>query len=150
MTASLTTTLVLETEPPVAGNPIWVRLTMTNSSDQKIALLNPDLGSPPRELEWPASAAAYRVALLMSFGLLDIKLEDSLGNPARSTGLTPWVTPIVGERVLQPHETLTIDFDLSELFSTDSAGAYRLYVKYGDRATDAEATMDLEILEADS
>jgi hypothetical protein len=148
MTAFLAAKLELGTERPVLREPIWVRMTITNDSDEEIEVVNPEVGVPPSDLEWRASDQAYQVALLMSFGLLKITLKDTDGELVESNGLMPWVTPILGKRALQPHDNLVLDFDLNELFSIDSPGRSSLQVRYGDDAVYAEASMDIEIRRA--
>ena len=145
MTTLLAAKLQLGTERPVPGGPIWVRMTITNDSDEKVEVANPEVGVPPPNLGWKASNQAYQIALLMSFGLMKIALNDAKGQLVESKGLMPWVTPSMGKRVLQPHEHLVIDFDLNELFSIESAGVYRLRIRYGDEAIYAEASMNIEI-----
>ena len=137
--------LEIKTEQPVLGEPIWVRMTITNGSDQGFIIVNPEVGAPPSDLEWRASDQAYQVALLMSFGLLKMTLKDTDGELVESKGLMPWVTPILGKRTLQPHDILVLDFDLNELFSIDSPGRSSLEVRYGDDAAYAEANIDLEV-----
>ncbi len=144
MKTPLVATLKTKTEP-VLGQPIWVRLTITNDSDQKIELTSPEVGVPNPDLNWNGSNEAYQVAVLMSFGLLQISLVDPNGGNVSSRGLMPWVTPLLGKRLLRPHDNLAVDFDIYELFSIDSPGVYKLRARYGDEATGAEASSDIEI-----
>ena len=145
MALLLTGVLAIQTIPPVLGAPIWVSATITNNSDQEQVIVNPEVGVPPLELDWKASNQAYRIAVLMSFGLIKITLRDAENQLVESKGLMPWVTPILGKRVLQPHDNLVIDFDLNELFVIDSAGLYSLSFRYGDDAVYANASMDLDL-----
>ena len=140
-TAPLEAALELKTEQPLAGEPIWVRMTITNATGQEVIVVSPDAGTPSPDLNWSASPEAYRIAVLMSFGLFEITLTDALGNLIESKGLMPWVTPILGKRTLQPRESFSLEFDLKELFSINSAGRHRLRVRYGDSAAQAEASM---------
>jgi hypothetical protein len=96
-------------------------------------------------MDWKASGQAYRVTVLMSFGLFKITLRDGEGQLVESKGLMPWVTPILGKRTLRPHESLTIEFDLNELFLLESAGVYRMELRYGDDTAYASASADIEI-----
>jgi hypothetical protein len=145
MTALLSGTLELRAIRPVPGEPIWVRMTIVNDSSQELAIANPDVGVPPPDLNWKASSEAYQVGVLMSFGLIRITLKDANGGLVESKGLMPWVTPVLGKRMLQPHDSLALDFDLDELFSISAAGLYDLQVRYGDDRLYAEARMDIEI-----
>jgi hypothetical protein len=146
MTALLTGLLEIKTERPVLGEAIWVRMTITNGSDQEFVIVNPDVGVPPPDLDWRASDQAYQIALLMSFGLLKITLKDTDEELVESKGLMSWVTPILGKRTLHPHDNLVLDFDLNELFLIDSAGLYSVWLRYGDNEVYAEASMDIEIM----
>ena len=68
MTNLLAARLELAAEPPVLGEPIWVRMTISNDSDDEIEIANPALGVPPPSLGWKASNQAYQIALLISLG----------------------------------------------------------------------------------
>lgn len=144
MTNALLAKLELETEPTL-GNPIWIRLTITNVSDREIVLPDPEVGIPSPDLNWKNSNEAYQVCLLMSFGLIQITLKHGNGDAIESKGLMPWVTPILSKRKLQPHDTLVLNFDISELFSIETVGVYRLHVRYGEEAAYAEASLEIEI-----
>jgi|GEM_PF-2749759 len=144
MNTPLVATLEPKT-PPVLGNPICVRLTITNDSDQEIELTSPEVGAPSPDLNWKGSDEAFQIAVLISFGLLEISLIGPNGGNVNSKGLMPWVTPLVAKRLLQPHDKLAVDFDIAELFSIESPGVYKLRARYGDEATGAEAGSDIEI-----
>lgn len=146
MTALLSGTLDLLTVRPVAGEPIWLRLTITNVADQAALIINPDVGVPPPDLKWTASNEAYRIAVLMSFGLIQMTLKDADGVLVDSKGLMPWVTPILGTRALPPHDSVALDFDLNELFGANAPGLYSLRVRYGQEGMYAHASMDLEVM----
>jgi hypothetical protein len=146
MTTLLAATLELKTERPVLGEPIWVCMTISNGSNQEIVIVNPEVGVPPPDLNWRASDSAYQIGVLMSFGLIRITLKNADGELVESRGLMPWVTPILGKRALQPHDSLVLDFDLNELFSINLAGLYSIQVWYGDNAVYADASTDIEIM----
>src|SRR5262245_47051264 len=101
----------VEPEGSVLGAPIRARGVVVNDSDQPLETANPELGSPPPALGWKASSEAYRIAVLRSFGLIAMTLTDAGGHPVESTGLVPWVTPILGRRTLQPNEQLVLELD---------------------------------------
>ena len=130
MTALLIATLELKTERPVVGEPIGVRMTMSNGSDQEIVIVNPEVGVPPPDLNWRASQSAYQIGVLMSFGLIQITLRNADGELVENKGLMPWVTPILSKRALQPHDNLVLDFDLNELFSIYLSTLYSINVRY--------------------
>src|ERR1700719_5056477 len=115
MTTFLATKLELATERPVLREPVRVRMTITNNSDEELEVANPEVGVPPPDLDWKASNGAYQVALLMSFGLIKISLKDINGRLAEAKGLIPWVTPILSKRTLQARDSLALDLHLNEL-----------------------------------
>jgi len=145
MTALLVGALEIKTERPVPGEPIWVRMTITNGSAQEVVIVNPEVGVPPPYLDWIASDKAYQIAVLMSFGVVKITLKNADGQLVESKGLMPWVTPILGKRALQPQDSLVLDFDLSELFSIHLAGLYSVQMHYGDNTVYADISTDIEI-----
>lgn len=145
MALLLTGVLAIQTIPPVLGEPIWVSMTITNDSDQELVIVNPEVGIPPLELDWKASHQAYQIAILMSFGLIKITLRDADDQLVESKGLMPWVTPVLGKRMLRPHDNLVIDFDLNELFVIDSAGLYHLSLRYGDDSLYVDTSLDLVV-----
>jgi hypothetical protein len=145
MTATLLVALQLRTEGPLLGRPIWVRVTMTNGSEQELTIVTPEVGTPPPDLGWTASAEAYRIALLMSLGIVTMAVWDAEGRPIESRGLIPWVTPVLGQLTLQPGRTVELDFDLNELFAIHSAGRYSLEFRYRVAGGDVEASTDIEI-----
>ncbi|MEX2512671.1 MAG: hypothetical protein WD398_07190 [Cyclobacteriaceae bacterium] len=147
--ALLTGTLQIKTAQPVLGKPIWVGITMTNESDRTLEIINPDVGTPPPNLHWTASDEAYRIALLISIGALKIILKNGEGQLIESKGLQPWVTPIIGTQNLQPHQSLTFEFDVNELFSLESSGFYHLWLRYGNDVY-AESMIDFKLAESAS
>lgn len=145
--ATIRVGLALRTPGPVLSEPIWVRMTVTNDSAQAVSIVSPDVGVPPPNLNWTASQEAYRIGVLTSFGLIQMTLQDAGGARVENTGLMPWVTPLMGTRVLEPHDGVELDFDVNELFRTSAAGRYRLQVRYGAPDAAGEAALDIDIAE---
>lgn len=146
MNTLLTSSLEVDSQPLSVGSPISVRMTITNTSDRSLEIVNFDVGVPPPELNWAFSDSAYRAALLMSFGLLKLTLESATGQSVQSKGLNPWVTPVLGKQTLQPNDSVSLEFDLNELFSIDSPGRYRLQARVGTDALSTQTDTDIEIL----
>lgn len=138
-TAALKGELEVETERPVLGEPICLRLTLANESDHELKVISPDVGQPPAGLEWPASLWAYRLAVLMSYDLFTLSVQDAGGRFLEGEGLMPWVTPILPSLTLAPGESLSLAFDLAEFYTLDAAGTYRISVRYGPAQEDEEA-----------
>lgn len=146
MSASLVGGLALTTEHPMLGAPLWVQMTITNHADQAVTIVNPEVGIPPADLKWRASNEAYQMAVLMSFGLLQISLKELAGAEVERQGAMPWVTPLLGKRTLPPQASMTLDFDLTELFAIHQAGRYDIQVRYGEDSVYADATLTCEIM----
>jgi hypothetical protein len=142
--------LELRTQRPVLSEPLWVRMILANDSDQPVSIVNPDVGVPPPNLKWTASKEAYRIGVLTSFGFIQITLQDAAGARVESNNLMPWVTPLMGKRVLRRHESVEFDFDLNELYRLTSAGRYHLHVRYGEPGASADAALNIDVAEKQS
>lgn len=135
----------LITARPVVSKPIRVKLTIANETSAPLTIADPQVGPPPADLHWAASGDAYRVGVLTSLGLMRLALAHANAAPLASKAPAPWVTLLLGQRVLQMHESVTFDFDLDELFEIDSPGHYLVSARYGKGATAASAEMPLEV-----
>ena len=136
----------LKTPRPVVSAPIQVELTIANEESEPLVIVNPEVGPPPADLHWTASDDAYRVGLLTSFGLMQVTLTDADAAPVASKASTPWVTPLLGERILQRHESVTLCFDLNELFAIDSPGNYLVCARYGKGEASGSAEITLAVV----
>lgn len=145
MTAFLSGSLEVKTQRPVQGEPVCVQMTITNTSDHAVEIINPETGVPAPELDWKASNEAYKIALLSSYAIIKITFKDINNKPVESKGLMPWVTPVLGKRTLQPHDSLVLGWDLNEMYSITETGQYTLQVRYGDDKVYAEAETDIVI-----
>lgn len=137
-------------EPPAQaaplGEPVRVTFVVRNRSSAPAELSNPDVGIPPAELDWPYGLDTYRAATLASFGLLALELTDPEGRPISNTGPNPWVTPIMGPRlVLAPGASMTLPIIVSDFFELDAIGQYRLRVTYGDGSPSVTAEAPLTV-----
>jgi hypothetical protein len=135
---------------PVLSGPIRVRMTLTNDSDQAVSIVNPDVGVPPPTLNWTASTEAYRIGVLTSFGFIQMTLHDAAETSVESRSLMPWVTPLMGTRALEKHDSVTFDFDVNELFRITAAGRYNLHVRYGAPGASGEAALAIDVAEHQS
>jgi hypothetical protein len=137
--------LEVMTDAPAPAAPLWIRCILTNEGPQTAEIVNPETGGPPAELNWDHSPQAYRMAVLMSYGIVALRLTDTHDRPVESKGLVPWVTPILGRRVLAAKDKVTLDFDLHEFFTIGTPGRYRLGFKYRDGDILVEAQKDIDI-----
>ena len=148
MALTLSCAVRLDTDRPGVLGPIRVSVTIVNDADQSVDVVNPDAGSPPPGLQWPASGEAYRLAVLIGQGLFSLAVERD-GHPVPSKGLAPWVTPILARRALQPNASLSLQFDLSEFFALDKPGLYTVTITYHDQDVRAEGYATFRVTSGD-
>ena len=140
MTDLLTATL----EPGAEDAEFTVVLRVTNASGTNVDVLNPDLGRPAPAMNWTESVAAYRTALLISFGYLSVTVTDSLGDPLEPQSLQPWATPVLKAPVtLSPGEHLDVDVPLRPFFPLRADETYTVTVTYGTPPARAVASATL-------
>jgi hypothetical protein len=114
------------------GDDVGVSLRITNETDELVEVLNPDLGRPSSEMRWPWSVAAYRVAVMLSFGYLRLMMTDEAGNSVEQEPVRSWATPVLRPPVvLGPGETMDVPVPLVPFFPLESGRAYRVEVEYG-------------------
>jgi hypothetical protein len=122
------------TVEPDTGQPDQpaVTLRITNESSDPVEILNPDLGKPSPEMNWPHSLEAYRASLLMSYGYLSISVADEAGNEVPKEGLETWATPVLKSPVaLSRGESLDVPIPLGRFFALTAGSGYRLSIEYG-------------------
>ena len=133
MTGTLTATL----EPASAAGTgasgeVGVTLRLANPGDGPVEILDPDVGRPPPEMGWPWSVAAYRVAVLLSFGYLALAVTDEAGDPVEPEPVQAWATPVLRPPVvLGPGDAVAVPVPLVPFFSLERGRAYRVAVDYG-------------------
>jgi hypothetical protein len=132
------------TEDPTAD--VEVILRVTNSTAVTVNVPNPDVGNPPPPPEWPWSQAAYRASLLISFGLLDMKVSDPSGRPAPSDIPQAWSTPVLKPPLqLAPGEGVELVLPIGLFFDLDPGHVYDVVVRYGNGPHKAEAVTSLSV-----
>lgn len=109
-----------------------VVLRLVNTGDAPVEVPDPDLGVPALGSDWPHSVEAYRVSLLMSFGLLSVALRDQHGDDVERRPVSTWSTPLQRpDLVLGPGDVLDVVIPLGPLFALVPSGRYRVSVGYG-------------------
>jgi len=122
-------------EPRDGGDPPVVALRITNGSGAPVEVLNPDLGRPSPEMNWPYSLETYRASLLMSYAYLTVSVTDEQGQPVEKQPVETWVTPILNSPVaLAPGESLDVPIPLGPFFTLAPGSTYRVSAEYGDPA----------------
>lgn len=125
----LTATIERSAEP--SGEDAVV-LRLANTNDAPVEVPNPDLGVPSPASGWPHSVAAYRAALLMSFGLLSVAVRDQHGDEVEERPVSTWSTPLLRpDLVLAPGDALDVVIPLGPLFTLEPGRRYRVTVAYG-------------------
>lgn len=131
MTAPLDATI----EPFDGGDAPAVALRITSTTDAPVAVLNPDLGRPSPEMNWPYSLETYRASLLMSFGYLSVSVFDEDGQPVDKQPVESWATPVLKSPVaLSRGESLDVPIPLGPFFALAPGRTYRVSAEYGDNA----------------
>src|SRR5262245_20327335 len=112
MTTSLTASIGPAVPDGQATAPdCGIVLRIANTSATTVVLLNPALGKPSPEMEWPWSVETYRAALLLSYGFLELTVAEAT-SPGRQLDRQPletWATPVLRPPVvLQPGESVDV------------------------------------------
>ena len=66
--------LTASIDPRTAGEDKVATLRITNASDSTLEVVNPNMGQPSPEMNWPYSIETYRASLLMSYGFLAVSV----------------------------------------------------------------------------
>jgi hypothetical protein len=114
------------------GEEVGVTMQIANAGDQAVEVLNPDVGRPSPQMGWPWSVAAYRVAVLLSFGYLALAVTDDAGDAVRQEPVQSWATPVLRPAVvLGPGETLSVPVPLVPFFALEAGRVYGVTIEYG-------------------
>jgi hypothetical protein len=133
-------------EPPAGdgGGEVVVTLRIVNESGATVEVLDPEIGRPSPEMGWPWSLAAYRAALLLSYGYLALAVTDAAGDEVEPEPVQTWATPVLRPPVaLRPGEALEIPLPLGRFFPLTPGRTYRAAVDYGERGARVHAEGDV-------
>jgi hypothetical protein len=131
-----------ETDPRSLG----IRLRVTNSSDRKIAILNPDMGVPSAAVRWTYSQEAYQTALLISFGYLSISVTDETGKQVPQEPILSSATPALRPEIeLAPGDSFEVAIPIGTFYRLKSGKAYLVSIGYGDRKLKVSASSRLVV-----
>lgn len=137
--------LAASLDPRTAGEDHVATLRITNASDSTVEIVNPDMGRPSPEMNWPYSIETYRASLLMSYGFLAVSVAGESGAEVTRQPIETWATPILRAPVsLAPGESVDVPIPLGRFFSLEPGGRYRVSAEYGDAAlrVGAEAVVE--------
>jgi hypothetical protein len=119
---------------------------VTNQTSSPVAVVTPDVGTPPEELNWTFSKETYQISLLLSFRLMGISLISPSGERLPMVAPYPWVTPILlPRRQLAPGDSFSLQINLNDHFELQQAGKYHLTIEYGDEHAFAHVETELVI-----
>lgn len=111
-----------------------VKLLITNPTDRKIAILNPDMGVPSPAMNWPYSKEAYQTFLLLSFGFLSLSVTDEAGNEVLRQESFRSATPALRPPLeLGPEDSFELVVPIGNFYQLESGKAYLVALEYGDQ-----------------
>jgi len=121
-----------------AGQPdaraLVAKLRITNPSSHKITILNPDMGVPSPDMNWPYSKAVYQIFLLMSFGYLSMSVTDEAGKELPQLVIPTSATPVLRPPIqLGPGDSFEVSIPIGTFYELEPKKAYRMAVEYGDQ-----------------
>jgi hypothetical protein len=125
--------VIASIDPQAAGEDQVATLRIANTSDATVELLNPDLGRPAPEINWPYSVETYRASLLMSYGYLSVSVADEAGGEVAPEPVQTWATPILRPPVsLAPGDSVEVPIPLGRFFRLEPGATYTVSAEYGD------------------
>lgn len=116
-------------EYPV-GDDNWVELRIVNTGGEPIEIHNP--GNHPPVEGWESSRESYQIAVLQSFHVLKMVLQNSEGSELSQNTIATMADHIFGlPLVLDPEDELSIPIPVHEFYNLKSGESYLLEVRYG-------------------
>jgi len=110
-----------------------VILRITNQGDEKVTLLNPDMGVPSPDMNWPFSKEVYQAAMLISFGYLAMSVTDVAGKELPQEPIQTWATPVLQPPCeLGPGDSIELTIPLGSFYQLASGTTYLVALTYGD------------------
>jgi hypothetical protein len=111
-----------------------IKLRITNPSDRRISILNPDMGVPSAAARWPYSKEAYQTSLLISFGYLAMSVTDEAGKEVPREPIMSSATPALRPPIeLGPGDSFAVAIPIGNFYQLESGKAYRVALEYGDQ-----------------
>lgn len=113
---------------------LTIQLRIANPTDQRIVVLNPDMGVPSAAARWPYSGEAYQTSLLISFGFLSISVTDEAGKDVSQEPILSAATPALRPPIeLAPGDSFAVAIPIGRFYRLEPKKAYRVAIEYGDR-----------------
>jgi hypothetical protein len=117
-----------------------IRLRITNQSNQRIAILNPDMGVPSPAMNWHSSNEAYQTSLLLSYGHLSMSVSDAMGKGLAQQAMPTWATPVLLPKLeLEPGGSFELEIPIGSFYQLTSGEKYGVAIEYGDQDQKVQA-----------
>jgi hypothetical protein len=98
-------------------------LRITNQSDERIVVFNPDVGIPAPTMNWPSSNDAYQISV-----------TDETGQELPQQAIQTWATPVIQPKLeLTPDESFEMAIPIDSFYRLESGRAYWVAIEYGDQ-----------------
>ena len=111
-----------------------IKLRITNPTDRKITILNPDMGVPSLAMKWPHSKEVYRTSMLISFGYLSMTVTDEVGKEVPQQAIPTWATPALQPPLaLRTGDEFEVVIPIGNFYHLESGKTYQVAVTYGDQ-----------------
>jgi hypothetical protein len=134
-------TAAIEVSPcETDARALRIKLRVTNPTDRRIAILNPDMGVPSAAARWLYSKDAYQTSLLISFGYLSMSVIDEAGKEVPREPIMSSATPALRPEIeLEPGDSFEVVIPIGSFYQLESKKAYRVALDYGDQTLKVSA-----------
>lgn len=111
-----------------------VTLRITNQGEETISVLNPFMGVPAPNMDWPWSDETYQTSMLISYGYLTMSVTDEAGNEVPQDAIQTWATPVLRPKIeLGPSDSFEVTIPIGNFYKLESGKAYWVALTYGDK-----------------
>ncbi len=111
-----------------------VLLRITNQTDHRVVVLNPDMGIPSPAMKWPHSTEAYQTSLLISFHYLSMSVIDMMGQELPQQAIQTWATPVLRPKLeMAPGDSFELAIPIGNFYQLASGKPFLVALEYGDQ-----------------
>lgn len=127
-----------------AGNGNWVDLKIVNTGDKPVQVFNP--GNYPPTEGWEFSRQSYQIAVLQSFQVFKMALQNSAGAELPQKSVVTRADHMTKlPLALKPGDRLVIPIPLHEFYDLKSGETYSLQVSYGTKGSVQKASVQFKV-----
>ena len=113
---------------------VRVTLRITNPASPSVTILNPDMGIPSPDMNWPYSREVYQTFLLMSFGYLSMLVTDEAGRELPQLVIPTSATPALRPPLeLGPGDSLEVTIPIGSFYQLELRKTYWVALTYGEQ-----------------